>query len=90
MKVHRLRHLELQEIAYLLADKLRGWINYFGRINMKGLTSVMHWLNHRLTSWVKNKYKRYRTKTQAYKWLLEVAEKFPNLFVHWKYGFRPG
>jgi len=25
----------------------------------------------------------------AYKWLVEVSKKFPSLFVHWDYGFRP-
>lgn len=88
LRVHRMTHLQIDDIARILADKLRGWINYFGKISMKGLKSVMYWLNLRLCSWAKNKYKRLRTKTQAYHWLKDVASGFPNQFVHWQYGFR--
>ncbi|MEL7196533.1 MAG: group II intron reverse transcriptase/maturase [Bacteroidota bacterium] len=88
LKLHRMTHLTIDQIAGILADKLRGWINYFGKINMKGLKSVMYWLNQRLCSWVKNKYKRFRTKTQAYNWLKDTARQYPTLFVHWQYDFR--
>ncbi|MBT8245339.1 MAG: 3'-5' exonuclease [Winogradskyella sp.] len=44
-----------------------------------------------LVKWVRNKYRRFRRKHWffAYKWLREIAKHYPNLFVHWQYGFTP-
>lgn len=90
LKIHRATGFELQEIANFIAPKLRGWINYFGKFNMSSLSQVMQRLNERLVRWAMGKYKRFRrNKEKARAYIIQIAEQFPNLFIHWQYGFTP-
>lgn len=90
LKIHRATGFELTEIAELLAPKLRGWITYYGKHSFWTLQGVMQQVNERLVRWVMGKYKRFRRRKQeAREYLRGIAQDFPNLFVHWKYGFTP-
>ena len=91
LKIHRMVHLSLQDIAILLEPKIRGWINYYGKFRFSEMRKVFRVLNYRLMMWVRNKYRRFRRKikTHAFRWLSNTAKHYPNLFLHWKYGFRP-
>lgn len=91
LKVHRLVHLNIQQIADRIAPQLRGWLHYYGRFNKTGLKRAMRLVNLRLIKWVINKYRRYRRKPRilAWRWLQDVYSKYPNMFEHWKYGFHP-
>ena len=91
LKLHRMVHLTLDKIAIILRSKTRGWISYFGKFRRSDMHGVFRTLNFRLARWVRNKYRRFRRKRRsfAYKWLVEVSKNFPNLFVHWEYGFLP-
>ena len=91
LKLHRMVHLRLPDLANIIADKVRGWIYYYGKVRMSELHYVFRFLNMRLAKWVRNKYRRFRRKHWffAYKWLRETAKHYPNLFVHWQYGFKP-
>ena len=79
------------DLAAIIADKVRGWIHYYGKVRKSELHYVFRFLNKRLAKWVRNKYRRFRRKHWffAYKWLQETAKNYPNLFVHWQYGFKP-
>lgn len=90
-KMHRMVHLTIQDLAIMLAPKLRGWINYYGWFNRTGLKRAMRLLNLRLLKWVLNKYRRFRRKPRklAWDWLRDVKKHYPNLFIHWQYGFNP-
>lgn len=90
LKVHRATGNDLGHIAQQLAHKLRGWINYFGKYRIWSMDPVFKSLNQRLVKWLMNKFKRYRNKINlARKRLIVIAEEYPNLFVHWQYGFKP-
>jgi group II intron reverse transcriptase/maturase len=91
MKLHRMVHLQLPQLATLLADKLRGWIYYFGRVRKSEMRFVFRVLNFRLVKWVRNKYKRFRKRHWffAWKWLAEISKRYPTMFEHWKFGFTP-
>lgn len=91
MKIHRMVQFSLQDIANLLAPKIRGWINYYGKFRFSEMRKVFRVLNYRLMLWVRNKYRRFRKKikTHAFRWLSNIAKHFPNLFLHWHYGFLP-
>ncbi|MFN6946896.1 MAG: group II intron maturase-specific domain-containing protein [Cytophagaceae bacterium] len=83
--------MQIQDIAKILEPKIRGWINFYGKFRFSSLRSVFRVLNHRLMLWVRNKFKRSRKqlKRHAYKWLSRVAKHYPNMFIHWQYGFLP-
>lgn len=91
LKLHRMVHLRLPDLAGIIADKVRGWIQYYGKVRMSELHHIFRFLNMRLAKWIRNKYRRFRRKHwfYAYKWLQETAKHYPNLFVHWQYGFKP-
>lgn len=91
LKIHRMVHLDLQGISNIISSHVRGWINYFGHVNKSGLKSAMRLLNLRLIKWVINKHRRFRRKPRkfAWDWLTNVYKSYPNLFVHWTYGFHP-
>jgi len=81
---------ELSDLSKDLAAPLRGWINYFGPITMRSLQPVMIYLNGRLIRWAKNRYKSlHGSLWQARRWLRDIYHDYPNMFEHWKYGFKP-
>jgi RNA-directed DNA polymerase len=91
LKVHRWTAREVEQIASELAPKLQGWINYFGKYRIWAMYPVFRSLNDRLVKWLMNKYKRYRGRINlARNKLKQMAQEYPNLFVHWRYGFYPG
>jgi RNA-directed DNA polymerase len=53
MRLHRMVHLQLPQVAQIFADKLRGWINYFGKVRMSALRTVMRTVNFRIMRWVR-------------------------------------
>ena len=89
-KIHRNTGAELLSIAQQLAPMLRGWIAYFGAFRPYAMQQVFSVLNERLVRWCTNKYKRYRRRTrEARQHLKEICKGYPNLFVHWQYGYTP-
>ena len=91
MKIHRLTHLSIYQIAGMLRSKIIGWINYYGKFRKSEMGEMFRVLNFRIARWVRNKYRRFRKKHWyfAYKWLEKVSMSFPCLFVHWEHGFLP-
>lgn len=91
LKVHRMVHLHVREIAEILAPIVRGWINYYRGFNVTGLKRAMRRVNLKLITWVINKYRRFRRKPRklAWNWLQDRYKRTPDLFVHWQLGFHP-
>src|SRR4030043_242286 len=91
LKIQRLSHFNIYQIAGMLRSKTIGWINYYGKFRKSGMRGMFRVLNFRLGQWVRNKYRRFRKKPWycAYKWLVEVSKDFPCLFIHWEHGFLP-
>ena len=80
----------LPDLSGELSAQVRGWINYFGKVNMRSLHTVMRYINGRLIAWACKRYKRFHKSTQqARLWLKEVYRYYPNMFLHWQYGFKP-
>jgi len=89
LNFHNKTQRTIQDLAILLNPKIRGWINYYGKINRRCLKPVFYYLHHRMIKWTLNKYKRFkRSKVKAVKWLRWVFASFPNLFYHWTLGYQ--
>ncbi len=87
---HRWTFMDLHQLSKVLAPKIRGWLNYYGRYHKSGMDLLFRFINRRLTQWVFNKYKRFkRRKVSHYarKWLLDIAKKYGYIFPHWQHGF---
>ena len=79
--------LSLNDIAKRYNRVLQGWLNYYGKYNRSSLYSVWSHFNKTLVAWAMHKYKSLRgRKTRATNFLLEIAERQPCLFVHWREG----
>jgi len=65
-----------------------GWIRYYSVVSPSALPEVFSVLNDRLVHWYTYKYKRYRRRMRpAREQLGEDYKNFPNLFLHWQYGY---
>jgi hypothetical protein len=89
MQLHRKTSSNLQDLATRLNPKIRGWINYYGKIKKKSLQPVFYYLHHRLLKWAMKRYKRFKgSRVLAVKWLRKMTIAFPNLFYHWSLGYQ--
>lgn len=80
-------NLDLADIARLHNPVLRGWLGYYGRFCRSAMYPVLRHFNMTLVAWAMKKFKRLRgRKMQASRFLKDIAEKQPYLFVHWKQG----
>ena len=80
----------LTALARYVDRFVRGWINYYGRFNGSECKRVLAYLNRVLVRWAARKYKRFnRRKRKAARWLSDVADREPALFVLWKSGIKP-
>lgn len=83
-KWHRQSDLSIQTIAVIINKQKRGLINYFGAINSIGLHILLMQLFFRLAKWAMIKYKKFWCNYgQAYKWLKEIKDLFPDIFYHY-------
>lgn len=84
MDWHRQSTMNIQDIAQVINSQMRGLINYFGRINAKGIHKLIRHLHFRLAKWAMNKYKRFKgSYGKVYNWLREIKSSYPNMFYHW-------
>ena len=87
MKIHRDSTSSIEEIADRLYSKIQGWINYYGKFRKWDFLRVFRRLSYRLMLWVQNKYK-FSSIREGYDWLRNYQKVHPNLFAHWRYGFK--
>ncbi len=79
--------LEIEEISALYNPVLRGWVQYYGRYYPSALDPVLGHFNKTLASWAMRKYKKLEGhKTRAALFIQRIAEREPQLFVHWRKG----
>lgn len=74
----------LEQIAAVLAPRVRGWMAYYCRFRGSEFQWVADYLDLLIIRWAMRKYKRLRGhKRRACAWLNRVKRKAPNLFPHW-------
>lgn len=88
--VHQRVTDDLAQLSWDLSSHVRGWINYFGKINMRFLYPVMAHLDRAVIRWACNRYKSlHGSSWQGRQWLREIYREHPTMFVHWLYGYKP-
>ena len=87
MNINRNGSITIEEIADRLYSKLQGWINYYGKFRKRVFLWVFRRLTYRLMRWVQDKY-RISSIKDAYNWLKNYQNLHPNLFAHWRYGYK--
>ncbi len=75
----------LHDLARMFNASIRGWIAYYGKFYRSALNPVWKHLNYKLVVWASRKFKRFRGhRRRAERWLLDVAQRQPGLFAHWR------
>ena len=87
MKIHRDSTNTIEDIADRLCAKLEGWINYYGKYRKWDFLRVFRRLTYRLKQWVQNKYK-LTSRYEIGNWLTNYQRVHPNLFAHWRFGYK--
>lgn len=72
----------IEQIAGKLNNKLRGWINYFGKYGKRQLRKTMMYLEMKLVKWMNDKYKQGTR--SSWMQLKRLREEKPTLFYHWQ------
>ncbi|GAB6194530.1 group II intron reverse transcriptase/maturase [Desulfocastanea catecholica] len=79
--------LSLADISMFYNPVLRGWLTYYGHFYRSALYPVFRHFNKTLVAWAMRKYKRLKGhKIRASRFLEQIAQKEPHLFVHWQKG----
>jgi group II intron reverse transcriptase/maturase len=79
----------ITQIAEEFNPKIRGWINYYGKFRKFGLMRVFKIFHWRLIKWAVSRYKRFNNSMhKAGRWIRQIAKCFPNIFIHWQYGYQ--
>lgn len=66
-------------------DKIRGWINYYGKYSIRSLRKTILIIDRRLIRWIRKKYK-IGTRKAGFK-LASIRRDNPILFYHWQLGY---
>jgi RNA-directed DNA polymerase len=79
--------LSLEEIAKGYNPVLQGWLNYYGAYYRSAIYPVWQHFNMTLVAWAMKKYKKLKGhRTEARKFIENIARKESRLFVHWRQG----
>lgn len=86
-RIHLRSDKSLSDLAHMFNAVVQGWVNYYGKFYKSQLYIPLRNIEEDLVLWVSRKYKRFRYhRSQARKWLAQVRQREPNLFVHWRLG----
>src|ERR1017187_10567733 len=77
--------VEIFDIANLLDEKLRGWINYYGLYSKRSLRRTLKSIDLKLVKWLMKKHKASYRKAVAK--LKQIEKSYPGLFYHWQNGY---
>ena len=80
-------HVKLEKFAERLNPKIRGWVNYYTKLNRMIGLNVFYYLNELIRQWIKNTYK-IRGKAWLYDKYRTIQSANPDLFYHWQLGVK--
>lgn len=79
--------LSLADISKFFNPILRGWLTYYGCFYRSALYPIFRHFNKTLVAWAMRKYKKLKGhKIRASRFIQQIAEREPRLFVHWQKG----
>ncbi len=73
----------IQELAEKLNPKIRGWYQYYCKFTKWTTKGLWYWLNQKMIKWIMKN--RKFGKGKSIKWLRNIYQTSPNLFVHWQF-----
>jgi RNA-directed DNA polymerase len=77
----------MESFAADLNPKIRGWVNYYTKLNKHKALEVFHYVNELIMRWLKNKYKLLSYK-EVYAVYRQMQMENPKMFYHWNLGIK--
>ena len=82
--------VSLEKLAKIMNPVIRGWANYFSQYCASEAHKTLNYVNLTLVRWIKFRSKSVkRSYAEAFRCLVNIAKKSPELFYHWQMGLRP-
>jgi len=83
--LNRQTFASLEQLACQYNPVLRGWWNYYGSFYKTEMRKLYDYLNQRLVTWARRKYRKLKChKQRSFQWLSRIAKTQPCLFFHWQ------
>lgn len=82
-RLHRRTGRSFADLARWINPIVRGWMNYYGAFYRSALYALLARINAYLMRWVRNKYRRYRSRKAFQQQWQRVTTQYPRLFAHW-------
>ncbi|MEU1695677.1 group II intron reverse transcriptase/maturase [Streptomyces hirsutus] len=82
--LHTRSDLSLNELARRINPVVAGWLNYYSRFRPWELRTFAMRINAYLVRWIRQKYKRLAGRRKAHAKLVEIAQRYPHMFAHWR------
>src|SRR6476619_1555688 len=83
--LHERSDKTLDDLARMFNNHIRGWINYYGRFYKSALYHALRHIDRILARWPHRTFKSLRRhKRRTHHWLLNIVQRQPDLFAHWR------
>jgi len=83
--LNRQTFANLEQLACQYNSVLRGWWNFYGCFYKTEMRKLYDYLNRRLVTWARRKYRKLKChKQRSFQWLSRIAKRQPCLFFHWQ------
>lgn len=76
-------HSEISGIVRFSRDKIRGWVEYYGKFGIHSIRWVLLHFDQKLSRWAERKYKSLKTYAQAVQRVIRFQKRTPKLLAHW-------
>ena len=73
------------DLARRINPIVRGWMQYYGAFYRSALYQLLSRINAYLVRWIRKKYKRLRAEKKAIECWRGIVDRYPRMFVHWKW-----
>ena len=84
-RLHRRTTLTFAELARAINPVVAGWMRYYGAYYRSALYPLLARINAYLVRWIRKKYRRLQGSKVAYRKLLEITERYPGMYAHWRW-----
>lgn len=74
---------EIHDILRFSRDKIRGWVEYYGKFGMYAIKWVLLHFDKKLSRWAKRKYNSLKTYGQAARRVIAFQKRNSKLLAHW-------
>jgi len=82
-KIHLKSDVSIEYLAKMINQTVRGWFNYYGKYRRSELSRIQDYINTKLVSWARRKYRSLSGKLKAFQWIKQTSRRRPGLCVHW-------